>query len=145
MAASQGQFDIRNPAVFLRIALGVLYLPHIAFKLMDMNGAAGFFGKAGFQPAMFFVVLAIVMESIAAIGLTFNILVKWAGLISAGVMAVAVFAIFMVKGAGWLWNLGGVEYLVFWAVASFVLALQAWMAELREYGRLSILMPSAKA
>ena len=135
-------FDVTDPAVFFRMMLGALYVPHIAFKLMDINGAATFFGKAGFQPALFFVVLALVMESVSAAGLFFNILIKWTGLLSAGVLAVATYAIFATKGVGWLWNLGGVEYLVLWAGGSFVYAVQAWKQELATTGRFHILNPA---
>jgi len=134
-------FDVTDPAVFFRMMLGALYVPHMLFKLMDINGAVAFFGKAGFHPALFFVVLALVMEGVAAAGLFFNILIKWTGLISAGVLAVAAYAIFVTKGVGWLWNLGGVEYLVLWAGGSFVYAVRAWKQELATTGRFHILNP----
>lgn len=140
----RSRFDLTDPTVFFRMMLGALYLPHMAFKLADMGGAAGFFGKAGFQPAMFFVVLALVMEGIAAIGLFFDILVKWTGLISAGVMAVAVYAIFATKGVGWLWNLGGVEYPVLWGLGSLAFALQAWKREFDQFGRVFVLRPAPR-
>jgi putative oxidoreductase len=139
MNEQRSGFDVTDPAVFFRMMLGALYIPHMLFKLMDLHGAAAFFEKAGFKPALFFVVLALVMESVAAAGLFFNILVKWTGLVSAGVLAVAVYAVFATKGAGWLWNLGGVEYLVLWAAGSFVFALNAWKQELAKYGRVYLL------
>ena len=37
---------------------------------------------------------------------------------SAGCMAVAAYAVFATKGVGWLWNMGGVEYLAMWALVS---------------------------
>lgn len=139
MSANRSSFDVTDPAVFFRMALGALYIPHILFKLMDLNGAQVFFGKAGFHPALFFVVLALVMESVSAFGLLFNVFVKYTGLISAGVIAVAIYAVVVTKGAGWLWNLGGVEYLVLWCTGSFVLALNAWRKEVAQYGRIFIL------
>lgn len=142
MNEQRSGFGVTDPAVFFRMMLGALYLPHMLFKLMDVNGAAAFFDKAGFKPALFFVVLALVMEGIAAAGLFFNILVKWTGLVSAGVLAVAVYAVFVTKGVGWLWNLGGVEYLVLWAGGSFAFALQAWKQELVKYGRVYVLRPA---
>jgi putative oxidoreductase len=139
MSANRSNFDVTDPVVFFRIALGALYVPHILFKLMDMNGAQAFFGKVGMHPALFFVVLALVMESISALGLIFNIFVKYTGLISAGVLAVAIYAVVSTKGLGWLWNLGGIEYLVLWAGGSFVLAVNAWRREIAQYGRIFIL------
>jgi putative oxidoreductase len=139
MSAHRSSFDVTDPAVFFRMALGALYIPHILFKLMDLNGAQAFFGKAGFHPALFFVVLALVMESVSALGLVCNIFVKYTGLVSAGVLAVAIYAVLVTKGAGWYWNLGGVEYLVLWCTGSFVLALNAWRQEVAQYGRIFIL------
>jgi putative oxidoreductase len=139
MSANRSSFDVTDPAVFFRMALGALYVPHILFKLMDMGGAQAFFGKVGLHPALFFVVLALVMESVSALGLMFNIFVKYTGLISAGVLAVAIYAVVATKGIGWYWNLGGVEYLVLWAAGSFVFALDAWRREVAQYGRIFIL------
>lgn len=142
MSEHRSNFDITDPAVFLRLTLGALYLPHIAFKLMDLNGAQAFFGKAGFHPALFFVVLALVMESVSAFGLIFNVMIKYTGLISTGVLAVAMYAVVATKGVGWLWNLGGLEYLALWCGGSFVLALNAWRKEFSTYGRVFILQPA---
>lgn len=119
-------FDLRNPMVIIRIMCGLFYLPHILFKLNGFAGSLAFFGKAGFNPPMFFVILALVMETICLVGLTFDILTRYVGVISAGVMGVALIAVYNTKGAFWLWNLGGVEYLIFWAVASLAVALYAW-------------------
>jgi putative oxidoreductase len=64
-------------------------------------------------------------------------------MISAVVMANAVIAVFHTKGAGWLWNLGGVEYLVFWGISSLALAANAWKQEWIEHGRVGLLAPAA--
>ncbi|WP_448189444.1 DoxX family protein [Azospirillum sp. sgz301742] len=138
MTLSKRDFDLSEPAIVVRMMCGLLYIPHILFKLNAMDGAAAFFGKAGFTPPMAFVVLALVMETVCAVGLTFNIHTKWVGLLSAGVMAVAAYAVFATKGVGWLWNLGGVEYLAFWGVSSLALAAHAWKQERKTYGRITL-------
>lgn len=143
MSANNNRFDFTDPVVVMRVTLGLLYLPHIAFKLRGMEGAAAFFGKAGFEPAMLFVVLALVAETLCAAGFIFNILVKWIGLMSAGVMAVAAYAVFATKGVGWLWNLGGIEYIALWGLMSLVLAAHAWREERRTYGHAFLLFPRA--
>lgn len=134
-------FDLKDPLVSVRVAIGLLYLPHIAFKLTGWDGAIAFFGKAGFQPALAFVLLALVMETACAVGLTFDILTKWVGLLSAAVMGVAAYAVFATKGAGWLWNLGGVEYLAVWAGLSLLVSAFAWAREKSTYGRNFFLFP----
>jgi putative oxidoreductase len=134
---------LNDPVAQVRVICGLAYVPHILFKLNDLSGAAAFFGKVGLQPAMPFVILALVAESICAAGLTFGILTKWAGLLSAAVLAMAINAVFTLKGAVWLWNLGGVEYNVVWAVLSVIVAVQAWRDERISYGRNFFLVPSA--
>jgi putative oxidoreductase len=141
VAKPASRFDLSEPEVYFRVMCGVLYVPHILFKLNSMESSAVFFAKAGFSPGYAFVILALVLETISAIGLTFGFFVKWTGLISAGVLAVAAYAVCVTKGAGWLWNLGGVEYLVFWSLGSLVFAIKEWKQEFARYGRLSLLRP----
>lgn len=119
-------FDFSQPLTSIRIAAGLLYIPHILFKLTGIAGSLAFFAKAGLTPAPLFLGLALVVETIACVGLTFGLFLRWTGLISAGCMAVAAYAVFATKGVGWLWNLGGVEYLAMWALVSLALAYSAW-------------------
>ncbi|NMG36021.1 DoxX family membrane protein [Azoarcus sp. TTM-91] len=143
MSANKNRFDLADPLVVLRLALGLLYVPHVYYKLAGFEGSLGFFTRAGFHPALFFLVLSLALETACAVGLTFGILVKWVGLLSGGLMAVAAYATIVVKGPGWLWNLGGVEYLVLWGLLSVTLALHAWREERREYGRYTLFFPHA--
>lgn len=119
-------FDVANPMVTIRIMCGLFYIPHILFKLNDLAGAMAFFGKAGFNPPLFFVSLALLAETICCAGLVLGLMTRYVAPMSIGVMACAVLAVLNTKGFGWLWNLGGVEYLVFWAIASGAVALNAW-------------------
>src|SRR3954453_1750144 len=142
MSSFACRFDPADPLMPIRVMAGLFYLPHILFKLNGMAGSVAFFEKAGFNPPMLFLILALVAEVVCAIGLTFDILTKWIGLVSAGVMGFALYGILATKGPGWLWNLGGVEYLVFWGVTSLALAAEAWRREARAYGRVFLLFPT---
>lgn len=142
MSEAKTRSVFMDPIVVVRILCGLLYVPHILFKLNGMAGAAAFFAKAGFNPAMPFVILALIAESICALGLISGILTKWVGLLSAVVMAGATQAVLATKGSIWLWNLGGVEYNVFWCALSLVLAAHAWQHERVHYGRNFLLFPS---
>ena len=123
---SSKDFDVTNPAVVVRLMAGLFYIPHITFKVMGFAGAQAAFAKMGFEPPLFWVSLAILTEALCAVGLTFNLYTRYVGFMSAGTMALAVYGTVAVKGTVWMWNFGGVEYLVFWGVASAVLAIQAW-------------------
>ncbi len=119
-------FDLTKPMNAIRITAGLFYVPHILFKLTGIAGSLAFFAKAGLTPAPVFLGLALVVEAIACLGLTFGLFLRWTALMSAGCMAVAAYAVFATKGVGWLWNMGGVEYLAMWAVVSLAIAFGAW-------------------
>ncbi len=140
----KSDFDLTEPAVVLRLFLGLAYLPHILSKLQNMAGSTAFFAKVLPYPEVF-LYLALAAETVCLVGLTCNILVKWVGLVSTGVMAIAVYAIFATKGAGWMWNLGGVEYLALWGVGSLALAVHAWKHEIATHGRPALFFPQALA
>jgi len=119
-------FDLSNPIVVVRLMAGLFYVPHILFKLMGFSASVVAFGKMGFEPPLYWLLLAIVTETICAIGLTFNLYTRYVGLMSAGTMMFAVYGTFATKGVHWMWNFGGIEYLAFWGIASLALAVHAW-------------------
>ena len=110
----------------VRFCVGFFYLPHVLAKITNFPGTVGFFTAAGFPAPEFFVVLSAIMELSVASALLSGKFVKYAALLSAGLMLVAALAQMNAKGVGWLWNLGGVEYLVYWAIVSFAVFLDAW-------------------
>lgn len=126
MSAASARFDFTDPMVVVRIICGLFYFPHSISKIIGFAGTVGFFTKAGFYPPEAFVVLSVVMELTCAIGLTFGLFPKYLGIVSAGLMLVAGYATARVHGLGWFWAGHGVEYLVFWGVASLAVALDAW-------------------
>jgi putative oxidoreductase len=142
-AIMKSAFDFRNPLVPVRIMVGLLFIPHVAFKLHDIAGSTAFFAKVGLQPAAGFLWLAITMESLSAICLVFGFLPKWTGLLAAGVMCTATMAVLQTKGAVWLWNFGGVEYNIAWAVLCALVAVYAWSDEKARYGRNFLLFPQS--
>ena len=83
----------------------------------------GFFAKAGFQPPEAWVVIAILVEAGAGIALVLGLCTRFAALGAAGALAVAVYALHMVKGFGWLWNLGGYEYPIFWGIVCLAISM----------------------
>jgi putative oxidoreductase len=109
-----------------RLICGLFFFPHTIYKLLGLPAAYALFTKMGFPVPELFVWLAIVAEAIAAIGLTFNLYPRWTGLIGAGALLGAAAGICSAKGGfGWLWNLGGIEYTIFWAVSCICVALTA--------------------
>ncbi|WP_170149570.1 DoxX family protein [Rhodoplanes roseus] len=134
-------FDLTNPAVVVRLLAGLFYIPHILFKLIGFSGSLVAFGKMGFTPPLLWVSLAILTETICAVGLTLNLYTRYVALMSAGTMALAIYGTVAVKGANWMWNFGGVEYLAFWGIVSVALAVSAWkdvLATTTGYARLTV-------
>jgi len=143
MMFAKENFDLTNPAVALRIMLGLAFIPHAFFKINGMDGAIGFFTKVGLEPALFFVILAIASELICGIALALNVLTKWMGLAGFAILLIADFAIVSLKGFVWLWNFGGIEYNVIWGLGCLVFAIHAWKEEAKTYGKVSFFFPKA--
>ncbi|MGB1092360.1 MAG: DoxX family protein [Oceanobacter sp.] len=119
-------FDFTDHLVILRLATGLFMLPHAFSKFVDWASAArtvGFFGKAGFQPAEFWVWMAGGSEFTFSVLLVLGICSRWAALGLASVMVVATYAVFALKGFVWLAPAGGFEYSVFYGVMLIALAV----------------------
>lgn len=125
-------FDLTKGANILRIAAGAFMFPHIAGKFADIGtltlnkGTVGFFAKAGMVPAEFWVYLAAASELTVGILLVLGLCTRYAALGAAAVLAVAVYALQVVKGFGWTWNTGGYEYPVFWGLVCIAIAIEEW-------------------
>jgi putative oxidoreductase len=122
-------FDITVTGNVLRIMVGALMLPHAASKFAGGSLSAGtvaFFAKAGLQPAEFMVGLAAASEITVAIALILGICTRFAGFGAAAILALASYAVVVLKGFNWTWNTGGIEYNVVWAVLGVLVAVDAW-------------------
>lgn len=129
MSEAIPRFDAGRPMDYVRVLCGLFYVPHVISKITGFAGTAVFFGKAGFSPPEAFVVLAMIMEAACAVGLVLGLFPKYLGIVSAGLMAVAAYAIVATRGLGWFWAGGGIEYLVLWGCLSLAVAADAWKRE----------------
>lgn len=125
---SASAFDLSNGAVVLRLICSLFFFPHIYFKIAGSPPPAlGFFKAAGFKPPEFFMRVAMLVELIAAFGLLFGIYTQWVALLAAASLAVAAVAVcFANKSVKWLWNLNGMEFPTFWAIACVAVAMLHW-------------------
>lgn len=124
-------FDLGQGMNIIRIICGLFMFPHAMSKFVGgaINpGIVGFFAKAGFTPPEVWVYLAFASELAVGIALVLGLCTRFAALGAAGVLAIAVYALHVTKGFARLWNLGGYEYPVFWAIASLAVAVEAWKA-----------------
>ncbi len=63
------------------------------------------------------------IETVLAIGLVFRIYTTYADAIAFIHLVVAAAAVWRVTRGKWLWNIGGYEYCVFWAICCLVVAM----------------------
>jgi putative oxidoreductase len=115
------KFNLLNEFNILRIICGAFLIPHIYAKFF-VPEALGFFVAAKFKPPKFWLYVSCVVEIVLAIGLIFAIYTTYVGWLAAFHLAVATVAVYRVTGK-WLWNIGGCEYCLFWAICCVVVAM----------------------
>jgi putative oxidoreductase len=116
------KFDLLNEFNILRIICGAFFIPHIYAKFF-VPEALGFFVAARFKPPKFWLYVACVIDIALAIGLIFGIYTTHVASVAAIYLGVAGAAVHRVTGGKWLWNIGGSEYCVFWAICCVVVAM----------------------
>ena len=128
MSAVTFNFDITDPSVVLRLICALFFLPHLTFKIVGHPPPAlEVFTAAGFKPPMPYMRLSIVIESVAGLGMLLGVYTQWAALLAAAYLTVAAGAVCSVnRSPRWMWNLGGMEYLVFWAITCVAVAMLHW-------------------
>jgi putative oxidoreductase len=117
-------FNLFNEFNILRLICGLFLIPHIWGKFYE-PAALGFFKAAKFHPPEFWMYLAGAIETVLAITLILGIYVAISGAIAAIHLAVAAAGVYRVTGK-WLWNIGGYEYCLFWAICNWVVAMHAY-------------------
>ncbi len=124
-------FDLTRTENILRIMCGAFLFPHAASKFTNGGLTAGtivFFEKVGFVPGNFWVSLAAFTEITAGIALILGLCTRFAALGAAATLVVAAYALYSLNGFGWLWNKGGDEYLIFWAICCILVSINAFRA-----------------
>jgi len=122
MSSYPQSFNLTDGINILRLICGLFFIPHIYAKFF-VPEALGFFVAAKFNPPKAWMYVACVIEIIIATGLIFAILPFYAGVLGFIHLLVAAAAVARVTGGKWLWNIGGYEYCVFWAISCLVVAM----------------------
>lgn len=117
-----GNFDLSNEFNILRIICGAFFIPHVYAKVF-VPEALGFFVAAKFRPPAVWMYVALAIESALAICLIVGVFTSYAAWLAAVHLGVASAAVYRVTGGKWLWNIGGVEYCLFWAICCVVVAM----------------------
>ena len=114
-------FNLLNEFNILRIICGAFFIPHIIGKFFE-PAALNFFVAAKFKPPATWMYIAGAIEVVLAIGLILGIYTQFVAAIAAIHLLVAAAATYRLNGK-WLWNIGGIEYCVFWAICCVVVAM----------------------
>jgi putative oxidoreductase len=104
-----------DPLAVLRILCGVWFIPHCIGKIRHVGPASQTFAKAGLRPPRLFVIMAIVLEVLAGLGLVLNIQPRLAAALAVAVLAGASYAVLKINGFNWRWQKQGPEYMLFWS------------------------------
>ena len=118
------KFNLFNEFNILRLICGLFLIPHIYGKFY-VPAALGFFVAAEFKPPKFWMYLAGAIEVVLAIGLIFGHLHHLCAAIMTFHLLVAAVGVYRVTGK-WLWNIGGYEFCLFWAICCLVVAMHAY-------------------
>ena len=118
------KLNLLNEFNILRIICGAFFIPHIYAKFF-VPEALGFFVAAKFKPPKFWMYFAGAVEVVLAVGLIFGIFTTISGAIAAVHLAIAAAGVYRVTGK-WLWNIGGYEYCLFWAICCLVVAMHGY-------------------
>jgi putative oxidoreductase len=125
----------------LRIALGVVLVPHGCQKLFGMFGGMGLtangalFERLGFSPGMFWGTLVGLTELVGGILLIIGLFTRFA---AAAVLIFMLMAIKFTSAKGFFWSAGGMEYpILIGAVALYFLIRGAgpWSVDHKLLGR----------
>jgi putative oxidoreductase len=118
-------FDLTNGFNILRIVCGLFFIPHLVVKFKNQDFVKDFMSKVGLNPPIVWLYAAFVIETFVAIGLVFNLYTLYAALLAGVFLLVAAWASWRISQGKWIWNFGGAEYPLFWAISCFVVAMAA--------------------
>jgi len=111
----------------LRVAMGLVLVPHGCQKLFGWFGGAGFekfteiFDKIGWHPAAFWVAVVALTESVGGLMLAFGFLTRFA---AAAILIFMINAVWATSAKGFFWTQGGLEYSLLIGVVALVFLIR---------------------
>ena len=118
-------FDLTSGANLLRIICGLFLVPHLVIKFRNQTFVKGFMANAGLNPPAAWLYAAFAIEIVASVCLVFDLFTVYAASLAAVFLSVAAWASWKISGGKWIWNFGGAEFPLFWALCCVVVAMQA--------------------
>jgi putative oxidoreductase len=116
-------FDLTDEFNILRIVCGLFLVPHLYAKATNLELMVGVYRDFRLYPPRAWIFACMTMEVIGSIGLVFAIYTRYVAILIAAFLFVAAWAVWRFSKGKWLWNIGGYEYPVFWAICCIVVAM----------------------
>lgn len=118
-------FDVSNGSNVLRLICGLFLVPHLFVKFRNQDFVKGFMEKAGLRPPIAWLYASFAVEIVCSIGLVLDLYTRYLAVVAGVFLLVASWASWRVSGGKWMWNFGGAEFPLFWAICCFIVAAQA--------------------
>jgi putative oxidoreductase len=118
-------FDFSNGANVLRLICGLFLVPHLFVKFRNQDFVKGFMEKAGLKPPIAWLYASFAVEIVCSIGLVLDLYTRQVAVVTGVFLLVASWASWRVSGGKWMWNFGGAEFPLFWAICCFIVAAQS--------------------
>jgi putative oxidoreductase len=117
-------FNLTDPFNILRIVCGLFFIPHLVVKFKNQDFVKGFMAKVGLNPPIAWLYGAFAVEIVVTIGLVFAIYTRYVAVLAGVFLLVAAWASYRYSEGKWIWNFGGAEYPLFWAICCFAVAMR---------------------
>ena len=111
----------------LRLTMGLILVPHGCQKLFGWFGGLGFekfteiFDKIGWHPAVFWVALVALTESVGGLLLAFGFMTRFA---AAAILIFMINAVWATHAKGFFWAQGGMEYPILIGIVALVFLIK---------------------
>jgi putative oxidoreductase len=116
-------FDLTDGYNILRIICGAFLLPHLYAKVTNFNFMLGVYKELRLYPPKAWLLASLTTELICAPLLILGMYTRYIAILAATFLFVASWVTWRHAKGKWLWNNGGFEYPLFWAICCVVVAM----------------------
>jgi len=116
-------FDLTNEFNILRLLCGLFLLPHFYAKASNLDFTYKLYNDFRLYPPKAWAFSSMTIEIICAIGMVLAIHTRYVAALESVFLFVAAWSVWRYSHGKWLWNAGGYEYCVFWAICCLVVAM----------------------
>ncbi len=125
MSSMLANLGLESGMDYLRVLSAVFLFPHLVVKFQSQDFVKGFLEQAGLRPPVAWLYASFVIEIVAMLGLLLDIYTRYVATLAGVFLVVAAWASWRVSKGKWMWNFGGAEYPLFWAICCFIIAAEA--------------------